>query len=189
MTFKDVSSILGTWVSIAAAIVGGVFALDAWQQSNAKRVDERVAYSFRMAEDYHRSDIVRIRSLLTQAEAGRRNPLQNAEFACSENPAEYLGLTDPELATLVGYFERARMCVEAGLCSEPHLRQLIGPYATNVQSALAYHISQQRRVVDNYGDGIASFSTSATPSREEVERACADARGALPRHMMLRVGP
>lgn len=169
MKFKDISAILGTWVSIVAAIVGGFLALEAWNEAAARRVDERVAYSFRMAEELHRPEMVRIRAAMREATPSTR---ANAPMrvVCSENPTTTL--SDPEIYTLVAYFERAKMCVDTGLCSADHLQTLIGPFALGLQEQLAFHLTQQRKRDTNYGAGITMFAGTPPPEREEVERQC-----------------
>jgi hypothetical protein len=143
---KDLSTILGTWVSISAAVFGGALALQTWREDAAKRVDQRVAYAFQFVEEFHRPDFVALRSsLLTEREAA------GARLRCAE-PSQ--NLSPNQLFSFVEFFDRAEMCVEAGLCDKGTLVSLLGPYANASSDDLLYHVAVQRKQNRRYGNGL-----------------------------------
>jgi len=126
--FKDVSAILGTWVGIASAILGGYFAINAYRADieqrkadSAKAVDQRVQNAFMLVEKFHEPQFVSIRSRLVEAFR------QGAHCRFFEAPSP---ISVQEAFTVVEYFDRANACVEAGLCDEATVRQGLGSYAT-----------------------------------------------------------
>lgn len=156
MQIKDISAIAGTWVSIVAAIVGAFFALQAYRADTetrrmelAKRTDERVQASLRLAEDLHRADLVQARSRLRTQLAQRTN-------ACS-NTAE-TNANPYDVFAVVEYFDRAKLCADAGLCDRGSLTRLVEPYASTLHVGLAYHIRLQQTENPEYGAGIADFA-------------------------------
>lgn len=71
---KDVSAILGTWIGIASALLGGYLALDAYRadiaqraRESLKRVDERVQNAFALVEKGHDPAFVNMRTRLVAA--------------------------------------------------------------------------------------------------------------------------
>jgi hypothetical protein len=186
MQLKDASAVLGTWVSISAAIVAGYVALQSWQDQQGKRIDERVAYAFHFVEEFHRPEMVRVRTLLRQAQDQRPQRNGTDEISCVENPAEGLGISPPEVFALVEFFDRANMCVEVHLCDSETLTRLIGPHAESVQMSLMYHLMVQRREHPSYGQGLEALGGAISPESEAHHCSQAQLGG---RARMLRSSP
>lgn len=164
MQFKDISAVLGTWVGIVSAIIGGYFAIQSYnadiaqrREADAKRVDERVQAAFAMVDRFNESDFVPMRSRLVRS------------FETGANCNNFLGDTSPiprqEVYTIVEYFDRANACVERGLCDGDTVKQLLGPYATWWAPALEDHIQTTRQQdagipgSERYGAGLQALAT------------------------------
>lgn len=163
MQFKDISAIFGTWVGILSAIVGGYLAIGAYQADVAaraaadhKRVDERVQAAFRMVEEFHRPEFISIRSRLVESAN------QGAHCRMFSPPS---AISPQEVFTLVEYFDRARICIDAGLCDKAATEQLLSPYANSWWPWLQYQvhaIRQEEGTADGvgYGMGLKAFATA-----------------------------
>jgi hypothetical protein len=163
MQFKDVSAVLGTWVSIAAAVIGGYLAIDSYKADVAarvaaehKRVDEKVQAAFQMIEEFHRPDFISMRSRLVES-AGQGAPCRDFTPPSAISPQE--------VYTLVEYFDRAHICIDAGLCDKAVTEQLLSPYADWWWPWLERQVNDTRTqegtaVGAGYGMGLKAFATS-----------------------------
>jgi hypothetical protein len=159
MQIKDISAIAGTWVSIVAAAAGAFFALQAYQAdiqtrrtAVARQTDERVLASLRLAEDYHRADMIQARSRLRDQLARRTNACTNTAETTA-NPYDVFAVVE--------FFDRAKLCADAGLCDRGSLTRLVEPYASTLHVGLAYHVRLQQTEHPGYGSGIADFADEA----------------------------
>lgn len=165
--FKDVSAILGTWVGIVSAILGGYFAINAYQADikqrqadSEKAIDQRVQNAFMLVEKFHDSQFVSMRTKLVEAFR------QGAHCRYFVDPSP---ISVQEAFTVVEYFDRANACVAAGLCDEATIRQGLGSYATWWAPALRAQIEKTRKEEagvtgsENYGVGIQKLA-SAPPA-------------------------
>lgn len=130
MNFKDWSAVLGTWVSISAAVVGGYLALESYradvearQQDVAKRADARVVQTFALAEQFQAGEFLRVRSKLI-ATFNTPGPLEPAERV------KRMGaMADQDLWAFVDFFDTVQICVDNGLCDADLAWRLFNPYA------------------------------------------------------------
>lgn len=158
MSFKDLSTVIGTWVGIVAAITGAAFALNTYHMDAETRraalsqqVNERVSYAFAIAQEFHSPAMMETRTALASAEGVCREP-----FNSNLRPAQAFAL--------VGLFDRAKMCADIGLCDRETLRSLLSTYADNLGNVLSYHVAIQRRENPHYGDGL--LSLAADPAKQ-----------------------
>lgn len=130
MNFKDWSAVLGTWVSISAAVMGGYLALQSYQadvktraEDVAKRADARVVQTFALAEQFQSGDFLRVRSKLI-ATFNTPGPIPTAERV------KRLGaMADQDLWAFVDFFDTVQICVDQGLCDAALAWRLFNPYA------------------------------------------------------------
>ncbi|MDZ4776346.1 MAG: hypothetical protein SGJ23_06130 [Alphaproteobacteria bacterium] len=123
MNFKDWSAVLGTWVSIAGALLGGYMALQAYQKDIEvrkeevdKRADARVVQTFALYEQFQSAEMMRARNRLSAAVvSGNINYLQGQH----------------DLFAYVDFFDAVQVCLEREICDRPLTNQLLGTYAKN----------------------------------------------------------
>jgi len=121
MNFKDWSAVIGTWVSICGAVIGGVLALEAYnrdievrREEVAKRSDARVVQTFELLKQFQSAEMMRIRNKVTNS-----SPLYVSR--------QMRG--DQDTFAFVDFFDAVQVCVERSLCDAGLTRQLFVPYA------------------------------------------------------------
>jgi hypothetical protein len=163
MKVSELSAVLGTWVGIGGAILGGYLALQSYQadvatraQAESKQVNERVQAAFRIVEEFHRPDFIASRSRLVEAFTVERADCRNF------TPPSKISVQ--EVFTLVEYFDRAQLCVANGLCDKTTTEQLLSPYANAWQPYLQRQIDfvrNEEKTADGagYGMGLRALAT------------------------------
>jgi hypothetical protein len=122
MTFKDWSAVAGTWVSIAAALLGGYFALNTYRTDVAKRADARVLQTFELFQHFGASDMLRIRTdILNRGQAA-----------------------DQDILAYIDFFDTVYVCVERDICDRALTEQLFAPYTRASIPGLAHWIVDTR---------------------------------------------
>jgi hypothetical protein len=166
MNFKDWSAVLGTWVSIAGALLGGFLALQAYQQDVevrkaevAKQADARVVQTFALFEQFQGSEMMRIRNRLTPLiQASDTNAVQGQQ----------------DLFSFVDFFDAVQICIDRDLCDEALADRLFGPYARGTLPAVRHLLYETRSLEcasgtgskEPYGFGLEVLATGTPPSSD-----------------------
>lgn len=106
MQIKDWSAIFGTWVSIAAAITGGYFALHAYRADIAKRADGRTEQTLALFQIWEGQQFVQLRQDILHEHSAR----------------------EQEILAFVDFFDMVDSCNARGLCDAHLSEQIFGPY-------------------------------------------------------------
>jgi hypothetical protein len=193
MKVSEISAMLGTWVGICGAILGGYLALKSYQadvatrtQAESKQVNERVQAAFRIVEEFHRPDFIASRSRLVEAFTEQRADCRNF------TPPSKISVQ--EVFTLVEYFDRAQLCIANGLCNKATTEQLLSPYANAWQPYLQRQIDfvrSQEHTADGagYGMGLKALATQpveAVPCPGAQQESLSPHVPSLPRPHTLR---
>jgi hypothetical protein len=162
MKLTEISSILGTWVGIGGALLGGYLALQSYRADVAtraatehKQVNEKVQAAFRIVEEFHRPDFIALRSRFVGS-------FEQQAYCRDFTPPSAVSVQ--EVFTLVEYFDRADLCVKNGLCDTTTTGQLLTPYANAWWPYLADQIEHTRHregtpAGQGYGIGLRAFAT------------------------------
>ena len=167
MNFKDWSAVLGTWVSISAAVFGGYLALQSYQADVKvrkadvdKRADARVVQTFELFEQFQSGEMMRIRNRMTEStNAGALAMLRGQQ----------------DFFAYVDFFDAVQICVDRQLCDAELTRQLFSPYAKGpFLSPMKAMIAETREAecdsafgLDRpFGYGIETLATGTPPSAE-----------------------
>ncbi len=144
MSFKDWSAILGTWVSISAAILGGYLALQTYEKNAATRKEEvarqadaRVIQTFALFRDWQGGDMLRVRTRMT-------NNIPHLQ--------EFARAGDQELFAFIDFFDAVQICMERNLCEPELTAQLFRPYAIGAYAVLGPTIAEVRAAEKARGD-------------------------------------
>lgn len=158
------SGVFGTWVSIAAAGVGGYTALQTYNEEVAKMEDARVVQTFALLEMFNSSERLQSRQLVMEA-------------ANSDAP-----LAGHDLWVTLDFFDALQICVERNLCDQDLAVRLFQPYASPIWSGLGDRITAGRTPSDpNMGGGVQWLASLPMPeagpsvATEPVEETPADA--------------
>lgn len=167
MNFKDWSAVLGTWVSIAGALLGGFMALQAYQKDIevrksevAKQADARVVQTFALFEQFQGSEMMRIRNRLT--------PLIQSKDVSSVQGQQ-------DLFSFVDFFDAVQICVDRDLCDKALADRLFGPYARGSLPAIKGLIYETRSLEcvagtagsqQPYGFGLEVLAKGVPPSAD-----------------------
>jgi len=140
------SGVLGTWVSIAAAGVGGYTALQTYNEEVAKMEDARVVQTFALLEMFNSSERLQSRQRVMEA-------------ANSDAPLE-----GHDLWVTLDFFDALQICVERNLCDQDLAVRLFQPYAAPIWSGLGDQITVGRTPSDpNMGEGVQWLSSLPAP--------------------------
>lgn len=165
MDFKDWSGILGTWVSISAAIVGGSVGLGQYQrdlelrnEELSRRADARVLQTFSLFEQWQSADMLRIRNKVSVA------GLDGIE--------QMVMAGDQEVFAYIDFFDAVQICLERDLCDKDLTAQLLAPYAQGAYSMLSDQINSIRQaecgggiqLARPAGYGLEALATGAPPA-------------------------
>jgi hypothetical protein len=152
MNFKDWSGVLGTWVSISAALLGGYLALQSYQadikvrEKEADKIaDARVVQTFDLAKQFSSGDLLRVRSKLIGSAFSQDPSVSNARI-------RQLGeQMDQDLWAFVDFFDTVQVCVDRDLCDAELAWRLFNPYAGSWYGALLPAIEPVRKYEQTQG--------------------------------------
>lgn len=119
-SFSDWSAILGTWVSIVGAVVGGYFALQTYSEEVDKMEDARVVQTFDLFEMFNTGERLESRAriyeyLRAQAEGD-----------------DSIGVASNDVYVFVDFYDALQICVERELCDRELAIRLFQSYAVPV---------------------------------------------------------
>lgn len=120
MRARQWSTVLATWVSVIAAIVGGYVALNTYTEDTRKRVDERNKQTFELVQLFMSEHIMPIRAKALAA-------MRRAESCAPATDADKM--TDSEYFAFVEFFEIVDLCVENDMCDRKLVDAFFAPYA------------------------------------------------------------
>lgn len=141
------SGVLGTWVSIAAAGVGGYTALQTYNEEVAKMEDARVVQTFALFEMFNSSERLQSRQRVMEA-ANNDAPLEGHD-----------------LWVTLDFFDALQICVERNLCDQDLAVRLFQPYAAPIWSGLGDQIVAGRTPSDpNMGEGVQWLASLEAPA-------------------------
>ncbi|UPT63166.1 MAG: hypothetical protein M0D54_00900 [Hyphomonadaceae bacterium JAD_PAG50586_4] len=141
------SSVLGTWVSIAAAGAGGYAALQTYNEEVAKLQDARVVQTFALFEMSNSTERLQARQRVMDA-ANTDAPL------------------DPhDLWITLDFYDAVQICVDRALCDQDLAVRLFQPYAAPIWGGLSDQIVGGRTASDpNMGAGLQWMASLPTPT-------------------------
>lgn len=176
MNFKDWSGVLGTWVSISAALLGGYLALQSYQadvkakqEDVAKRADARVVQTFDLLQQFQGAEMMRIRNRMTEStNAGTLSQLRGQQ----------------DFFAYVDFFDAVQICVDRNLCDADLAQQLFSPYAKGpfpVTRPLIQEVRQAEcenafELARPFGYGLETLATGKPPSAECAPRSPSSVR-------------
>lgn len=141
------SSVLGTWVSIAAAGAGGYAALQTYNEEVAKLQDARVVQTFALFE----------MSNSTERLQARQRVMDSANTDAPLNPHD--------LWITLDFYDAVQICVDRALCDQDLAVRLFQPYAAPIWGGLSDQIVGGRTASDpNMGAGLQWMASLPTPA-------------------------
>jgi hypothetical protein len=151
MGLQGWSAVIGTWVSIVGAFIGGGVALTTYQDEVAKMEDARVVQTFTLFEMFNSSERLRARQAIMDA---------------ANNGGAYTG---PDLWVTLDFFDALQICVQRNLCDRSLSVRLFQPYAAPIWAGLGRDIVGARTVSDpNMGGGLQWLASLPTPEVEAL---------------------
>ena len=141
MQFKDGSAILGTWVSITAAIIGGFFALQAYHADIDKRADGRTQQTLALFQIWESEQFVQLRqSILHEHQA-----------------------KEQEILAFVDFFDMVSTCNTRGLCDAQLTERIFGPYVTDAYCETRSWVEDFRtsHARPSFGHGLEQLANGA----------------------------
>ena len=140
------SGVIGTWISIAAAGVGGYTALQTYNEEVAKMEDARVVQTFALYDMFSSEDRLQARQRILDAANG------GTEFAGHD-----LWLT-------LDFYDALEVCVKRNLCDQDLAVRLFQPYAAPIWNGLNAQIVGGRTESDpNMGGGLQWMASLPMP--------------------------
>lgn len=164
MSFKDWSAVLGTWVSISAALLGGYLALQSYQEDVktraeevAKRTDARVVQTFALLETFQGSEMMRIRNRMAQS-------YENNTVSALNGQQDFFAFVD--------FFDAIQVCIDRNLCEPDLAAQLFSPYAKGqfpplrglVQGVREAECQENTAATQPFGYGLEALATGMAPT-------------------------
>lgn len=147
------SGVFGTWVSIAAAGVGGYTALQTYNEEVAKMEDARVVQTFALFEMFNSAERLQAR--------------QRVMDAANNDTA----LEGHDLWVTLDFYDALQICVERSLCDQDLAVRLFQPYAAPIWAGLSNEIVGSRTASDpNMGGGL-EWMANLPPPTEQGETA------------------
>jgi len=141
------SSVLGTWVSIAAAGAGGYAALQTYNEEVAKLQDARVVQTFEFFDMSISGERLQSRQRVLDA-ANNGTPVEGHD-----------------LWTTLDFYDALQICLERDLCDQDLAVRLFQPYATPIWNGLGDVIVGGRTESDpNMGAGLQWMASLPTPA-------------------------
>ncbi len=140
------SGVLGTWVSIAAAGVGGYTALQTYNEEVAKMEDARVVQTFALFEMFNSAERLQARQRVMHA-------------ANNDTPFE-----GHDLWITLDFYDALQICVERNLCDQDLAVRIFQPYAAPIWNGLSNEIIGGRTQSDpNMGAGLQWMASLPPP--------------------------
>ena len=141
------SGVIGTWISIAAAGVGGYTALQTYNEEVAKMEDARVVQTFALYDMFSSEDRLQARQRILDAANG------GTEF------------TGHDLWLTLDFYDALEVCVKRNLCDQDLAVRLFQPYAAPIWNGLNAQIVGGRTESDpNMGGGLQWMASLPMPS-------------------------
>ncbi|MCX7359497.1 MAG: hypothetical protein NT015_15320 [Alphaproteobacteria bacterium] len=151
------SGVLGTWISIAAAGVGGYTALQTYNEEVAKMEDARVVQTFALFEMFNTSERLQSRQRVMDA-ANNATPFEGHD-----------------LWVTLDFFDALQICVDRNLCDQDLAVRLFQPYAAPIWNGLGDEIIAGRTASDpNMGSGVQWLAGLPAPSASSPNEAPSD---------------
>lgn len=146
MNLAGWSGVLGTWVSIAAAGVGGYTALQTYDEEVAKMEDARVVQTFALFEMFNTAERLQARQRVMDA-ANTDTPLEGRD-----------------LWVTLDFYDALQICVERNLCDQDLAVRIFQPYAAPIWNGLSDEIVGGRTASDpNMGAGLEWMASLPPP--------------------------
>jgi hypothetical protein len=140
------SGVIGTWISIAAAGVGGYTALHTYNEEVAKMEDARVVQTFALYDMFSSQDRLQARQRILDA---------------ANSGSEYVG---HDLWLTLDFYDALEVCVKRDLCDQDLAVRLFQPYAVPIWNGLSAQIIGGRTASDpNMGSGLQWMASVPTP--------------------------
>ena len=152
MNLAGWSGVLGTWVSIAAAGVGGYMGLQTYNEEVAKMEDARVVQTFALFEMFNSAERLQARQRIMDA-------------ANNDTPFE-----GHDLWITLDFYDALQICVERNLCDQDLAVRIFQPYAAPIWNGLSDEIINGRTQSDpNMGAGLQWMASLPPPEVVAVE--------------------
>jgi len=146
MGLQGWSAVIGTWVSIVGAFLGGGAALTTYQDEVAKMEDARVVQTFQLFEMFNSPERLYARQRVMDA--------ANSKTAFAPQ----------DLWVTLDFFDALQICVHRDLCDEALSVRLFQPYAVPIWEGLGESIVSARTASDpGMGGGLEWLATLPPP--------------------------
>jgi hypothetical protein len=164
VTAKDISTIVVTWLGLAAAILGGYATYSQYRESVSKQVDDRATAAINFVMQFQNLQMLPVREkiheyIFCRADCAAKTPSTSQVFA------------------FVEFFDAVKYCADRGLCDAQIVVDVFGPYATWHWPCLADGIKSVRRgeaalaPTRPYGHGLEKLAV-----REVSDQHCGNLR-------------
>lgn len=157
MNFQAASDVAIKWISVLAAIAGGIYGLMEFTELNRKRVDERKLQTLAYARDFAGQDYFDI-----------RRSVYRHFIECSKDCDEAT-LDNSQAFAFVEFFDIVYACVDAKTCDEGLARDFFTPYANGHWHCMKDFIMKTRQAEPDstthipFGKGLDFFKTWEKP--------------------------
>ena len=162
MTVARLSTLLATWVTIAAAIIGGGLGLGTYIKEAGKTVDDRKKQTFDLARLYYSEELLKARRTIFAADP------DSSKFGC--NPNSVLNNANKvDFFTHIEFFDLVQTCVDNDLCDLATAQDFFSAYANWHWPFMKKHIEDTRREEQSfslkaYGRGLEKLATKPAPA-------------------------
>lgn len=171
LSFKDMSDLIGRWITILAALGGGAVWLNTYIQSKRGEITDRQKQSIEFFRQYNQPDALKLRQDFFELKVAVHkevDPINNkltgdasaaiakgqdllwstaSKFILSENKGF-------EMRRLIEIFDQASACVDIGVCDKDVTYRFFGGDAYEVRYLLTDFITQVRTTRPGFGKGI-----------------------------------
>lgn len=171
LSFQEASDLIGKWLSISAAICGGVIWLNTYVQSKRGELTERQRQSIEFFREYNNSDSLKLRQdffdvktsihrevdPLTNVLSGDLDAALEKGRTLLQKSATRIILAQGkgfEMRRLVELFDQSSTCVEIGVCDRDVTYRFLGADAYEIRYLLGDFITQVRRTRQHFGEGL-----------------------------------
>ena len=143
VNFRELSSVVATWVGLMAAIAGGYTTINGYLAQTSKQIDERKLQTFKMVQLYNGEEMVRIRAKIL--------PLVRSNTFCRADQRASMQLDDNEAFAFVEFFDTLGLCLEFKLCDDSVAYTFFGAYANWHWPAMQSFINSVRIGEKDFG--------------------------------------
>lgn len=141
--FATISAVLGTWVSIIGAAVGGYMALQTYQEEVSKMEDARVVQTFGLFQMFNTGERLSARRAIYEYLRAKNSNDVNAH------------VSPDDIYVFVDFYDALQICVERNLCDRDLSIRLFQSYAVPVWDDMEDELKGARTDSDpNFAGGL-----------------------------------